>query len=612
MSNRFLAAAVLFGFFASIRPIDRAYAQASLVAENTITGATVKVKRPDGSDEDQVFTLVRDVRIPEQWYYFPNQPRLTENVIAGSRVPELSLIRFTSSQGDGQLASAAILTFAVSLGASADALDKLKIKLRDEIKSAANVDVGSLRLSPIPINSASAAIYSPSNGNLIAEADSNSVVVPTDGNGKIVFAMKMNDIGADVFKAMFDGTGGIPVWIRYNFNGVTPPAGFKVTANWDQAYSFYSKDEKFRARASYYGLFSASASVDKTRIRDSLIQNGIIKVEAITGGAFTSQTLDNYLQPIVKRLNDELLQQLQPPTKVDPATAATPDTSGLFGGAGYSVAVKDVSVVKKGSEVWDFSFSSIIERAGAANALISVRGYPEDVRKMVILNVDAGNWERVYYAMPRAPSGIDGATLHVQLRAGDDMITDRYFNYRQQTGWVNAQGNQPVNGVWISLLSHPNLDRKTLAWDNSYDFSLGNYTVTTRSTAPFEGDAPVVAPADLMRVIQVSADGLEFQTTGSDAKLISVDVILRDGNRIGKKTFRPETVGNVKQVTVDLAWPVSSSRGGTGTQVGAEFLFNYAGKPTCRVALAPEMFANRFPADEVLLRLIAQDSCSQG
>lgn len=65
-------------------------------------------------------------------------------------------------------------------------------------------------------------------------------------------------------------------------------------------------------------------------------------------------------------------------------------------------------------------------------------------------------------------------------------------------------------------------------------------------------------------------------------------------------------------MTADLAWPVSSGQGGKGTQIGAEFLFNYAEKMACRVVLAPNMFSNRFPGDEVLLRLVAQDSCSQG
>ena len=314
----------------SLMPLNYAHAQASLIAENTITGVAVEVKRPDGSDETQTFTLVRDVRKAEQWYYFPNQPRLTENVIAGARVPEFSLIRFTVPRADGQLGSGAIMTFAVSLGASAEALEKLKARLKAEVKELSGTSSNSLRLSPVPINSATAAVYSPETGDLLANVDSNSVTVPTDGAGKIVFAVKMNDIGADVFKAMADGTGGIPVWIKYNFNGITPPAGFKITANWDQAYSFYSSDERFRARASYYGWFSASAAADRTYIRDSLLQNGAIKVESITGGNFTAETLDSYLQPIVKRLNDQLLQQLRPPPKINPATAASPSASGVL------------------------------------------------------------------------------------------------------------------------------------------------------------------------------------------------------------------------------------------------------------------------------------------
>lgn len=600
---------LLGGLLASLHHYS-ALAQASLVAGNTITGVSVQVKTPDGSDETQTFTLVRDARVPEQWYYFPNQPRLTENVIGGARIPELTLIRFTAPQSDGQITSAAILTFAVTLGASGEALEKLKSRLKQEVQYLAAIDPNNLRLSPIPINSASAAVYSPSTGGLVAEADSNSVVVPTDGNGKVVFAMKLNDVGGDVYKSLLDGTAGVPVWIKYNFNGTTPPAGFKVTVNWDQAYSFYSKDEKFRASASYFGWFSASASSDRTTIRDQLIQSGAVKVEAITGGTFSQEILDSYLQPIVKRLNDQLLQQLQPPSKIDPASVSTPSSSGFFGGAGYSVAVKDVSMVKKGSETWDFSFSSIIERAGAANGLVSVRTYTPEARKMAVMSVDAGQWDRVYYAMPRVPGGVDSATLRVRLRAADQVITDRYFNWKQSTGWVNAQGNQPLNGVWISLLAHADADKKTLVWDNSYDFSVGQFTVNSKVSIPIDGDAPLVSPSDLMRVIRTTGDGLEFESTSGVAKLVSVDISLHDGPRTGRQSFRLETVQGAKQVSSDFNWPVSSSKPGVPADVAAEVVFNYSGKPKCRVSISPAQFVQQFPADEVMLRLIAQDSCS--
>ena len=181
----------------AIVPSAKVLAQASLVAENMLTGLTVKRMMPDGSEQDDVFTVVRDARLAEQWYYFPNRPRLTENVIEGARVPELSLLRFTSP-ADDSLAAGALLTFAVTLGAEPAALEQLKHKIASELGLNGDAAAG-IRLAPVPINSASAAVYSPTTGNILAQADANSIIVPTDGNGRIVFALQMNDIGSDVY-----------------------------------------------------------------------------------------------------------------------------------------------------------------------------------------------------------------------------------------------------------------------------------------------------------------------------------------------------------------------------------------------------------------------------
>ncbi|OQW75685.1 MAG: hypothetical protein BVN35_08565, partial [Proteobacteria bacterium ST_bin11] len=274
-------------------------AQASLAAENSVDAVTVDVNTPDGSVEQQTFTLVRDSHNSDQWYYFPNQPRLSEQVINGKRTPELTFIRYTSSTNDGQLNSAGLLTFAITLGAAPDALDAMKKRLADHLQKVGKA-LGAARLSPIPLNSASASVYSPSTGNLLADGGANSVVVPdtagpTNASSKVVFALMLTDVGSDIYDKLLNGTGGIPIWVRYKFNGLTPPAGFKVTANWDRAYEHYSKDEKFRARASYYGLFSANYASDRQYIRDELLKSGDIVVDAITGGDFKQETLDTYL-----------------------------------------------------------------------------------------------------------------------------------------------------------------------------------------------------------------------------------------------------------------------------------------------------------------------------
>ena len=593
------------------------FAQASLIAENMVDSVSVPVKAPDGSIQDQVYTLVRDARVPEQWYYFPSQPRLAEAAINGDRVPELNFIRYTSSTADGQLNSAGLLTFSVTLGASVDALDGMKKKLKEIIKERGQIVPADIRLSSIPLNSATAAVFSPTTGQLLAEGGANSIVTasdgaaPTNAGNKIVFALMLSDVGTDVYKALLDGVGGIPVWIRYKFNGLTPPAGFKVTANWDQAYEHYSKNEQFRARASYFGWFSANYSSDRTYIRDELLKSSAIKVEAVTGGSFTQETLDNYLQPIVKRLNDTILQDLTPPTKIDPAKAGTPDSGGFFGGAGYSVAIKDVKDVRKGSETWDFSFSSIQERGGSADGTIGLQIYPESTRKRLVQEIDAGsaNWARVYLPMPNVGK-LDSAELRARLKYNSSIVAERYFKWSERLGWVNVQGNQPVNGVWISLLGQQNFDKKNAFWENQYQFSLGEYTISANAKTPLEGDFDgAFAPADLVRILTVSGDGLNFEDSAGASKLISVDVTLNQGDKVASRTFKRETNAAGAAVTNDLKWIIPASVNGQRTPVSAKITGNYANGKQCKKEFDSKAFADRFSANNVQLRTLGLENC---
>lgn len=592
-----------------------ALSQASLIAENMVDAVTVSVKTPDGSSEEQIYTLVRDARITDQWYYFPNQPRLAETVIGGKRVPELSFIRYTSSSADGQLKSAGLLTFAVTLAAPPDALNSLKAKLAETLKQRGATVPAQLRLSSIPLNSANAAVFSPTSGQLLAEGGANSIittqdgVAPTNVGNKIVFALMLTDIGADIYKALLDGTGGVPVWIRYKFNGLTPPAGFKVIANWDQAYEHYSKNEQFRARASYYGWFSANYASDRTYIRDELIKSSAIKVEAITGGSFTQETLDSYLQPIVKRLNDTILKDLTPPPKIDPARAATPGSRGFFGGAGYSVAVKDVKDIKKGTETWDFSVSAIQERLGSADGSVGLQRYPKEVRSQLVSSIDAGNWDRVYMSLPNA-GRLDGAELRARLRLGNSLVAERYFKWSERAGWVNVQGNQSASGFWVSLLAQPNFDRKLAVWETQYQFSLGEYTVSANASTPLEGDTGALfAPQDLVQVISVSADGVVFKGTDSTSKLLSIDVVLRERDRVGRKSFRREGAGSAAAVTPDLKWLAPAKVAGKAADVSVQLVANLEGGVVCKRDFDAVAFRDRFPANSVQLQTLALEQC---
>ena len=313
------------------------------------------------------------------------------------------------------------------------------------------------------------------------------------------------------------------------------------------------------------------------------------------------------LQPIVKRLNDTLLNDAQPPQKIDPSSAGAPSTQGYFGGAGYSVTVKDVKYVLKGKETWDFRFSSIVERGGVADGNVGLKGYPKEVRDSLITSVKAGDWDKVYFSTPNAP-GVDSADLKVQLKDGAKVVAERYLKWSDRTGWINTQGNQALNGFWVSLLGMEGFDRTKATWETSYTFSRGPYSVKSSATIPLEGEAGgLIAPVDLVRHITVGAGALTFD--GSDSSQpVSVDVRLTDGVQEAKQTFTRTNKNGVFGVTPDLDWIVPTQRGGTNTSVSARLVFNFTSRAPCIVDISAMEFETRFVSDSITIP-IAKGSC---
>ena len=54
-------------------------------------------------------------------------------------------------------------------------------------------------------------------------------------------------------------------------------------------------------------IYTSDLVVGDMRLaRDELRKSGALKINATTGGSFDQAALDKYLQPIIKRLNDEI------------------------------------------------------------------------------------------------------------------------------------------------------------------------------------------------------------------------------------------------------------------------------------------------------------------
>jgi len=343
-----------------------AFAQASLAAEDIAEDVKATL---DGVPE--TFTVVRDALQRNQWYYIPNAPRLYERAFQGKREPEFSLVRYQFPDPDNaaKLLEGGILQFAATLSVPPEALEELKKAVADKFPGTKSEEI---RLSGLPLKSAKVSLLTPQKGALLSSQPQGGGVGPANASQKMVFMLELTSNGADVYEKLTRGNTGVPVHIEFVYLGLTPKAGFRVNVDWDQTYSHYSRDEKFRARASYWGLAGANARADITSIRDELTRAKAIKVEAIEGEGFDMSKIDAYLQPLLKRINDELIEDMKPPSEVDPAKADDPGTAGYFGGVGYAVAMKSVTKVKHGNEVIDYRFQKIVERANIADGFLGI------------------------------------------------------------------------------------------------------------------------------------------------------------------------------------------------------------------------------------------------
>ena len=181
------------------------------------------------------------------------------------------------------------------------------------------------------------------------------VSTPPDGNGSapifttqdMAFAVDLTKIGTSLYKELLEGNAGLKLQVDYTYGGLTPPAGFTVNVDYKQARQYYANNTIFQAQASYFGLWGASYKSESTEIRDKLEQSGALIIDVVEGSGFKKEDIDKYLQPIIKRINDQVLLTMAPPEQIDAPKADPSGKGGFFGSASYSTSTKEVNQLKQ-------------------------------------------------------------------------------------------------------------------------------------------------------------------------------------------------------------------------------------------------------------------------
>ncbi|KHD10699.1 hypothetical protein PN36_10465 [Candidatus Thiomargarita nelsonii] len=517
----------------------------SLAAEHQIDEIPVTI---NGVKES--FSVVQDAFDDYQWYYIPDQPRLFERTIDGKTEPEFALIRyqFKKPSEPNKLLERGLLQFATRLAIPSQAIGQLS----QVIAQKKGVSAQKIRLSALPLKSATVALYTPDDGNILAYAPLGAGIAPNHATQKMVFSVPLTKIGADVYNELVTGNTGLGIAVTMSYSGVTPPAGFKVIVDWERTYSFFSKHSKFRAQAALYGgltgraLLSASYQLDRQKLREALLQNKAIKVEVIEGEDMSQ--IDNYLQPILNRINQEILEAFKLPEKFALASTSNPSISGRWFGFGYSVAVKDFKDVKKGKEIIDFSIRKHQERRTIASGFIGIGRYPTELRDRLVTVVEPGGWQSAFFVLPAVADELGISQVDMQIALFHQ--GQRYD--AQSVKWTPAAGWRDRNHVSRTVVAFPLVywyqkmgysAMKQVKFESNTLITLGRKVLKLRQRVDmFDGDTPIATPLSAVEVVEIDGQDLNWRLVKDDGTLSRVSVALKSGDQEFQKTLRARNV----------------------------------------------------------------------
>lgn len=541
-------------------------AQASLAAEDIIDEVPVKI----GTAVEK-FTLLRDAIRKDQWYYVPDQPRVVERQSAsGQREPEFMLVRFQfkdPANPEG-LAEGGFLQFAMSLALPAEAIPQLRAVIAQ--RAGGNPDT--IRLAALPFKSAVANLYVPKSGLLVASEHVGPGIAPTFATQKMTYAIPLTKIGSDVFDTLVNGTTGLAAGIEFTYTGLTPPVGFTVEVDWDQAYTFYSKDEKIRAELSVASYFGGKASIDRNKLLETLKENKVIRVVEIDNPEHGTK----YLDGVLDRINKELLENVKPPTNIQEASAGEPTVSQgileklkgkFFGSAGYSVSIKRRNQVRQGKEIVSFQSRKLQERKTIAAGFVGIGSYPEDVRKRLVTIVPPGPWKSAFFLLPNVGDaqeiGIGQVDLELRLKKGDVTHATQVAVWKPATGWRGIGSADPRSLIVFGLMDlyrqDPNLSN--VRFETTTQVTLKNDVLKANDSLPVDDQRAIVTPLSAVKVIRLDTSSLSWAGLAPDSKLVSATVSLKAGDKSFNALVKPRLLDDKLAPPQTVNWIVPRNVG---------------------------------------------------
>lgn len=545
---------------------------------------------PEGKGSEKVnITIHQDHSDPTTFYYLPRKPRLALTQRGKKTMPRYRFQRFQfrDPKGTGFL-EGAILQFAVTLELTDPQLVQIqdwiktnvKVKMPDPADASRQVerllDSAEIKLKQIPIRSSTIDVYDPKGQRIGTSRPAD--LSPTTLTSEIPFTIQMDVIDAQLAEALAEGTTGLSCCFRYNYEVISEPAGFKVTVDWDQTFSHFSKStetaEKMRSGWWIFSWETGRKYSSSLEVVNELQKNSCIKVDVTNNSIFTAEKSNAYLQPILDAINKELMGDTPP--NVDPAKAAeaTADSAQGITVSSTNEQTKNIRFTKKGRQEWNFNAREVFALSNPAQGFVEVGEYLADTDLKPILVpptvTDGTNFLKSYISLPViCTSKEQGITsIELQIIPTDGKSTE---GKNETVTWTPTNPEQGGFGKWSRRAPPGEAEVLEFGLD-TFKAKLGDdfrkkmmFRVTTTVNYKIEsnsgsisysallpmtaGSIPVFQPLNQLAMLEIDPTLLEFNAPDHRLSLVEVIVVTDGSNRA---RFRITNSEGVKQLPVRL------------------------------------------------------------
>ena len=251
---------------------------------------------------------------------------------------------------------------------------------------------------------------------------------------------------------------------------------------------------------------------------------------------------------ILDRINQEILDELQPPEKIQPAEAPEAKAKGKFFNATYWMALKDISQVKQGTEVINFNVRQHQTRKTLAAGFIGLGHYPEKVREEAVTVVPEGPWKSAFFVLPAVGDdedlGITQVDLEIGLTDGNDVRQSQVVAWTPDDGWRDRNGN-PRTVLTFALMGveAAGFDLDRARFQTKAQITVGREVMTLeQSRDVFDGETAIATPLTAVEVVAVDGSLLSWGKLDDGSELAAVNVALEAGDRDFSDRLRPRRI----------------------------------------------------------------------